>query len=95
VARAAGRDEPEVAAAVEDIVGDVGATAQEILAAVLGVLDLPGVDVLTGAVDVGDLPQARLVVPPDRYARAFDKVVRESRVEDADPDAPATEEETA
>lgn len=95
VARAAGRDEPEVAAAVEEIVGDVGATAQEILAAVLGVLDLPGVDVLTGAVDVGDLPQARLVVPPDRYARAFDKVVRESRVEDADPDAPATEEETA
>ncbi|GAB47652.1 hypothetical protein [Mobilicoccus pelagius] len=84
VVHAAGRDSAETIAAVTEIVGDVGASAQEILAALLGVLDLPGVDVLTGAVAAADLVDARLVVPHDRYARAFDRVVRERDGEQAE-----------
>lgn len=94
IARAAGREDPEAVTALEEIVGDVGAAAGEILAAVLGVLDLPGVEVLGGAVDAADLAHARLVVPPDRYARAFDRIVREHRVDAAtDPSSLDPEEE--
>ncbi|GMA40014.1 hypothetical protein [Mobilicoccus caccae] len=84
VVRAAGSDSPEVLARVEEIVGDVGAGAPEILAALLGVLDLPGLDVLTGRAVAADLPEARLIVPADRYARAFDKIVRERRLDQDD-----------
>ncbi|MDO5628144.1 MAG: hypothetical protein Q4G43_07470 [Mobilicoccus sp.] len=77
VAAAAGQDAPEIAALVAEIVSDVGATAQEILSALFGVLHLPGLDVLTGERVAADLPGARLVVPADRYARAFDRIVRE------------------
>lgn len=76
VARAAGADEL-VATHLEEIVADVGATAQEVLAAVIGVLGLPGLDVLTGTTAAADVPGARLIVPADRYARAFDKLVRD------------------
>lgn len=82
VVAAAGDVAPAVVDLVEEITGDVAATAQEILAALLGVLDLPGLDVLTGATAAADLPQARLVVPADRYARAFERILREQTEDD-------------
>ena len=92
VARAAGRGTPEVVSALEEIVGDVGADAGEILAALLGVLDLPGVEVLTGRVAAADLAHARLVVPPERYARAFDRIVRENPAEETTDSTPDPQE---
>lgn len=91
VAAAAGR--PKACGLVEEILGDAGATAPEIIAALLGVLDLPGLEVLTGQSSAADLPEARLVVPADRYARAFDRIVRERREDDEDDvDAAAQED---
>lgn len=48
-----------------------------VLRDVLDLLDLPGATLLTGDVDAGDLPGARLVEPAARHARAFDRLVTE------------------
>ncbi len=48
-----------------------------VLRAVLDTLSLPGIDLLTGDVEIGQLPGARVVDPAPRHARAFDRVVAE------------------
>lgn len=91
VARGLGKNTPETLALVEEILADTGAVAKDVLAALLGVFEVPGVDVLAG-VNAADLPGAVLVVPPDRYARAFDRVLQtraQDETDENEEDGPA------
>ncbi len=54
-----------------------GLDAFEVLASVLVELGLPGRDLLTGQIGAADLPGARRVVPKERHARAFERLVQE------------------
>lgn len=93
VVAASGHASPAVVSLVEEITADVGASAQEVLAALLGVLGLPGLDVVTGSATAADLPGARLVVPPDRHARAFERLLREQTEDDEDDEDDADDQE--
>lgn len=48
-----------------------------VLRTVLDTLSLPGIDLLTGETQIGQLPGARVVDPAPRHARAFDRIVAE------------------
>lgn len=63
--------------ALHDIFGDGGSDAEAVLAATLLELGLPGRDLVAGEARVADLPGERRIIPKDRHARYFDKLVRE------------------
>lgn len=54
-----------------------GLDAAEVLAAALVELGLPGRELLTGEVGAADLAGARRIVPKERHARAFERLVQE------------------
>jgi len=63
--------------ALHDIFADGSSDASAVLAAALLELGLPGRELLAGESAVADLPGVRRVVPKDRHARSFDKLVQE------------------
>ncbi len=62
---------PQLRAAFRDSLPDAAA----VLRSALDVLGLPGIAVLTGETDIADLPDARIVEPAPRHARAFDRLL--------------------
>lgn len=64
-------------AGLHDLWADGGRDAAGILTATLLELGLPGGDLVTGAARAGELDGVRRIVPKDRHARAFDKLVQE------------------
>lgn len=63
--------------ALREAFADGGSDAQTVLATTLLELGLPGRELLTEQTRVADLPGARRIVPKDRHARSFDKLVQE------------------
>lgn len=59
------------------VLANGGLDAAEVLAAVLMELGLPGRALLTGEIGVADLTGARRVVPKERHARAFERLLQE------------------
>ncbi|MEP7160067.1 MAG: hypothetical protein ABI746_03100 [Dermatophilaceae bacterium] len=77
---AAGLDGAEAVRAGENLhslLGNGGLDAATVLASVLAELGLPGRDLLTGDTVAADLPGARRIVPRDRHARAFERLLDE------------------
>ncbi|WP_168583722.1 hypothetical protein [Gephyromycinifex aptenodytis] len=70
---------PAAEEALSALLAEGAAEAHEVLRAALEILNLPGADVLFGDTDPATLPGARKIRPPDRYARAFDRLLREER----------------
>ncbi|QQS00966.1 MAG: hypothetical protein IPK37_00135 [Austwickia sp.] len=74
--------------ALHDIFADGGSDAAAVLSATLLELGLPGRDLVVGETRVADLPGVRRIVPKDRHARSFDKIVLEEeryRMEEEGP----------
>ncbi len=67
--------------ALRNVLRDGGADASGVLAAAMGILGLPGLEVLSGATDPLTLPGAVLVVPKPRHARTFERLLSEQVAE--------------
>lgn len=62
---------------LQAVFADGSSDAEAVLSATLLELGLPGRELVTGQARVADLPGARRIVPKDRHARSFDKLVQE------------------
>lgn len=71
------RSEHEPAAGLRAVLRNGDNDALGVLGEVLEILDLPGLELLTGQTYVADLPGARVIEPAGRHARAFDRLVAE------------------
>ncbi len=60
---------------LRDILGHGGLDAATVLASVLAELGLPGRGLLAGDTAAADLPGARRIVPRERHARAFERLL--------------------
>lgn len=70
---------PQAEEALDTLLMDGAANAQEVLRTAMDILNVPGAEVLFDETDPRTLSGARTVTPPDRHARAFDRLLTEER----------------